>query len=161
MCNSSWTDEYIRQYSAADVSVAVNTDKGLLTPIVFGADSKSVAQVRPTRRRATHTQPAAAPAGLGGVSRAVRPPRPHVARLSGATAARVPGLGVPGSWLMVVGGVGFRTQWRSGSWGGTARGGSGVGGLRGLGWSPHPRQPTSCRVCAISSAQLYQTLQPT
>lgn len=105
MCNSSWTDEYIRQYSAADVSVAVNTDKGLLTPIVFGADSKSVAQVRPTRRRATHTQPAAAPAGLGGVSRAVRPPSPHVARLSGATAARVPGLGVPGSWLMVV--VGF------------------------------------------------------
>ncbi|EOD07303.1 dihydrolipoamide acetyltransferase [Emiliania huxleyi CCMP1516] len=41
-CNSSYTDEYIRercQYSAADISVAVNTDRGLLTPIVFGAAS--------------------------------------------------------------------------------------------------------------------------
>merc|ERR1719409_1861556 len=45
VCNSSWNDEYIRQYSAADISVAVNTDRGLLTPIVFGADSKSVAQI--------------------------------------------------------------------------------------------------------------------
>ena len=44
-CNSSWTDEYIRQYSAADISVAVNTDRGLLTPIIFGADGKSVAQI--------------------------------------------------------------------------------------------------------------------
>jgi len=45
VCNSSWTDEYIRQYSAADISVAVNTPRGLLTPIVFGAESKSVAQI--------------------------------------------------------------------------------------------------------------------
>merc|ERR1719217_1840851 len=45
VCNSSWNAEYIRQYSAADISVAVNTDRGLLTPIVFGADSKSVAQI--------------------------------------------------------------------------------------------------------------------
>jgi len=44
-CNSSYTDEYIRQYSAADISVAVNTDRGLLTPIVFGADSKSVLDI--------------------------------------------------------------------------------------------------------------------
>ena len=44
-CNSSWNDEFIRQYSAADVSVAVNTDRGLLTPIVFSADSKSVADI--------------------------------------------------------------------------------------------------------------------
>jgi len=41
-CNSQWTDEYIRQFSAADVSVAVNTERGLLTPIVFSADSKSI-----------------------------------------------------------------------------------------------------------------------
>jgi len=45
VCNSSYTDEYIRQYSAADISVAVNTDRGLLTPIVFGADSKSVLDI--------------------------------------------------------------------------------------------------------------------
>jgi len=45
VCNSSWSDEFIRQYSAADISVAVNTDRGLLTPIVFGADTKTVAQI--------------------------------------------------------------------------------------------------------------------
>lgn len=45
VCNSSWSDEYIRQYSAADISVAVSTERGLLTPIVFGADSKSVSQI--------------------------------------------------------------------------------------------------------------------
>jgi len=39
------TDDYIRQFSAADISVAVNTDRGLLTPIVFDAQSKSVAQI--------------------------------------------------------------------------------------------------------------------
>lgn len=38
-------DEYIRQFAAADISVAVNTDKGLLTPIVFNADSKSVTAI--------------------------------------------------------------------------------------------------------------------
>lgn len=45
VCNSSWSDEYIRQYAAADISVAVSTDRGLLTPIVFGADSKSVSEI--------------------------------------------------------------------------------------------------------------------
>ena len=45
VCNSSWSSEYIRQYSAADISVAVSTERGLLTPIIFGADSKSVAEI--------------------------------------------------------------------------------------------------------------------
>ena len=36
--NSSWMDTYIRQYNSADISVAVSTDTGLITPIVFGAD---------------------------------------------------------------------------------------------------------------------------
>jgi len=45
VCNSSWSDEYIRQYSAADISVAVSTERGLLTPIIFGADTKSVAEI--------------------------------------------------------------------------------------------------------------------
>ena len=44
-CNSSWSDGHIRQYSAADISVAVNTDRGLLTPIVFGADAKSISDI--------------------------------------------------------------------------------------------------------------------
>jgi pyruvate dehydrogenase E2 component (dihydrolipoamide acetyltransferase) len=45
VCNSSWSDEYIRQYSAADISVAVSTERGLLTPIIFGADTKSVTEI--------------------------------------------------------------------------------------------------------------------
>jgi pyruvate dehydrogenase E2 component (dihydrolipoamide acetyltransferase) len=44
-CNSTWTADYIREYSNVDISVAVNTDKGLLTPIVFGAESKSVTAI--------------------------------------------------------------------------------------------------------------------
>ena len=40
-----WTDEYIREFSSADISVAVNTDRGLLTPIVFSANSKSVVDI--------------------------------------------------------------------------------------------------------------------
>ena len=45
VCNSQWNDEYIRQFTAADISVAVNTPIGLLTPIVFSAESKSVVQI--------------------------------------------------------------------------------------------------------------------
>jgi len=40
--NSSWMDTVIRQFHAVDVSVAVSTPKGLITPIVFGADSKGL-----------------------------------------------------------------------------------------------------------------------
>merc|ERR1712128_65012 len=36
---------YEVEYSAADISVAVSTERGLLTPIIFGADSKSVAEI--------------------------------------------------------------------------------------------------------------------
>jgi len=43
--NSQWTDDYIRQFTAADICVAVNTDRGLITPIVFGADSKKVTEI--------------------------------------------------------------------------------------------------------------------
>ena len=28
-CNSQWTDDYVRQFTAADISVAVNSDRGL------------------------------------------------------------------------------------------------------------------------------------
>nr|CAG4645639.1 EOG090X08YX [Lynceus sp. MCZ IZ 141354] len=40
--NSSWQESYIRQYSTVDVNVAVSTDRGLITPIVFGADRKGL-----------------------------------------------------------------------------------------------------------------------
>ncbi len=43
--NASWTDEAILQYANADVSVAVATPNGLVTPIIKQADAKSLAQI--------------------------------------------------------------------------------------------------------------------
>ncbi|KAF4517593.1 hypothetical protein B566_EDAN008582 [Ephemera danica] len=43
--NSSWMDTVIRQYSTVDVSVAVSTDRGLITPIVFSAETKGLAEI--------------------------------------------------------------------------------------------------------------------
>ncbi|GAB0091341.1 Dihydrolipoyllysine-residue acetyltransferase [Sergentomyia squamirostris] len=43
--NSAWLDTVIRQFDAVDVAVAVATDKGLLTPIVFGADRKGLVEI--------------------------------------------------------------------------------------------------------------------
>lgn len=43
--NASWYDDAIVQYTNIDVSVAVATDGGLITPIVFNADQKSVVQI--------------------------------------------------------------------------------------------------------------------
>lgn len=43
--NASWTDEAILQYKNIDVSVAVASPSGLITPIVKKADTKSLAQI--------------------------------------------------------------------------------------------------------------------
>ncbi|XP_043477301.1 dihydrolipoyllysine-residue acetyltransferase component of pyruvate dehydrogenase complex, mitochondrial isoform X2 [Leptopilina heterotoma] len=43
--NSAWLGNIIRQYDHVDVSVAVSTENGLITPIVFGADTKGIAQI--------------------------------------------------------------------------------------------------------------------
>ncbi len=43
--NSSWQESFIRQYSSVDVSIAVSTDAGLITPIVFNADKKGVKEI--------------------------------------------------------------------------------------------------------------------
>ncbi|XP_003384835.1 PREDICTED: dihydrolipoyllysine-residue acetyltransferase component of pyruvate dehydrogenase complex, mitochondrial-like [Amphimedon queenslandica] len=40
--NSSWMESYIRQYNSADVSVAVSTEGGLITPIITGAENKGL-----------------------------------------------------------------------------------------------------------------------
>ncbi|XP_049801243.1 dihydrolipoyllysine-residue acetyltransferase component of pyruvate dehydrogenase complex, mitochondrial [Schistocerca nitens] len=40
--NSSWMDTVIREFHSVDISVAVATDKGLITPIVFEADKKGL-----------------------------------------------------------------------------------------------------------------------
>ena len=44
-CNASWTDEAIRIYDDVDVSVAVSTPGGLITPIVRNADHKGLATI--------------------------------------------------------------------------------------------------------------------
>lgn len=43
--NSSWYDDAIVQYNNIDISVAVATPNGLITPIVFNADQKSLQQI--------------------------------------------------------------------------------------------------------------------
>ncbi|CAH4035473.1 unnamed protein product [Pieris brassicae] len=40
--NSHWMESFIRQYSNVDVSVAVATPTGLITPILFNADSRGI-----------------------------------------------------------------------------------------------------------------------
>ena len=43
--NASWTDEGIAMYDDVDISVAVATDGGLITPIIRRADEKGVAKI--------------------------------------------------------------------------------------------------------------------
>jgi pyruvate dehydrogenase E2 component (dihydrolipoamide acetyltransferase) len=49
-CNSAWMDTHIRQFHSCDVSVAVDTGKGLITPIVTGAESRGLADISETVR---------------------------------------------------------------------------------------------------------------
>ncbi len=44
-CNASWTEDEMIQYGAVDISVAVATERGLITPIVRSADMKGLAQI--------------------------------------------------------------------------------------------------------------------
>nr|XP_026495635.1 dihydrolipoyllysine-residue acetyltransferase component of pyruvate dehydrogenase complex, mitochondrial isoform X1 [Vanessa tameamea] len=43
--NSHWMDTFIRQFSNVDVSVAVATPTGLITPIIFNADSRGIIDI--------------------------------------------------------------------------------------------------------------------
>jgi pyruvate dehydrogenase E2 component (dihydrolipoamide acetyltransferase) len=43
--NASWYDDAIVQYNNVDISVAVATEGGLITPIIFNADQKKVTQI--------------------------------------------------------------------------------------------------------------------
>ncbi len=43
--NASWTDDAVRLYSAVDISVAVATPGGLITPIIRNADAKGLAAI--------------------------------------------------------------------------------------------------------------------
>jgi pyruvate dehydrogenase E2 component (dihydrolipoamide acetyltransferase) len=43
--NVTWTPETIRQFSTVDISVAIATDGGLLTPVLRGADAMSITDI--------------------------------------------------------------------------------------------------------------------
>ncbi|MDQ7248034.1 pyruvate dehydrogenase complex dihydrolipoamide acetyltransferase [Dongia sedimenti] len=43
--NASWSDEGIKQYRTADISVAVSVPNGLVTPIIRQAESKTLTQI--------------------------------------------------------------------------------------------------------------------
>jgi pyruvate dehydrogenase E2 component (dihydrolipoamide acetyltransferase) len=43
--NTAWTDEAVLQFDHADISVAVATPNGLITPIIKAAETKGLAQI--------------------------------------------------------------------------------------------------------------------
>eukprot|EP00041_Stephanoeca_diplocostata_P017293 m.345116 g.345116 ORF g.345116 m.345116 type:complete len:503 (-) comp20655_c0_seq1:1349-2857(-) len=43
--NSAWMDTFIRQYNNVDISIAVSTDNGLITPIVTNAHTRGLASI--------------------------------------------------------------------------------------------------------------------
>ncbi|KAI1297273.1 Acetyltransferase component of pyruvate dehydrogenase complex [Halotydeus destructor] len=43
--NSSWQETFIRQFNSVDVSIAVSTPAGLITPIIFGAEQKGIKEI--------------------------------------------------------------------------------------------------------------------
>ena len=45
MINVSWTDEVLRQFKNIDISIAVATEGGLITPIIRNADQKGLAEI--------------------------------------------------------------------------------------------------------------------
>ncbi|KAL6996300.1 dihydrolipoyllysine-residue acetyltransferase [Sarracenia purpurea var. burkii] len=44
-CNSSWTNDYIRQYHNVNINVAVQTENGLLVPVIKDADKKGLSKI--------------------------------------------------------------------------------------------------------------------
>ncbi len=49
-CNSAWMDTAIREFHTCDVSVAVDTGSGLITPIVASAETKGLMEISETIR---------------------------------------------------------------------------------------------------------------
>lgn len=48
--NSQWRGTTIRKFINADISVAVSTDAGLITPIVFNASAKGLTTIAATTK---------------------------------------------------------------------------------------------------------------
>ncbi|CAB4055587.1 DLAT [Lepeophtheirus salmonis] len=45
LINSAWMGDFIREYHSCDVSVAVDTGSGLITPIISSAETKGLAEI--------------------------------------------------------------------------------------------------------------------
>ncbi|XP_071804186.1 dihydrolipoyllysine-residue acetyltransferase component of pyruvate dehydrogenase complex, mitochondrial-like [Asterias amurensis] len=43
--NSSWMDDRIRQFHHVDVNIAVQTEAGMMTPVIFSADTKGISSI--------------------------------------------------------------------------------------------------------------------
>ncbi|XP_038052134.1 dihydrolipoyllysine-residue acetyltransferase component of pyruvate dehydrogenase complex, mitochondrial-like [Patiria miniata] len=43
--NSAWMEDRIRQYHHVDVNLAVQTDNGMMTPVIFNADGKGIGAI--------------------------------------------------------------------------------------------------------------------
>jgi pyruvate dehydrogenase E2 component (dihydrolipoamide acetyltransferase) len=43
--NAQWGGQFVRNFKNIDISIAVSTDSGLITPIVFDADKKSIVEI--------------------------------------------------------------------------------------------------------------------
>lgn len=73
-CNTHWHDAFLRRYDAVDVSVAVATPSGLITPIVRDAHVKGLAEIAKETKilaekaRAGNLQPHEYQGGTIGVS---------------------------------------------------------------------------------------------
>ena len=51
LANSAWTGEAVRVYDRVDLAVAVSTSAGLVTPVVRGADTRTLAEIAADLRR--------------------------------------------------------------------------------------------------------------
>lgn len=106
--NSSWMETFIRQYQSVDISVAVATEHGLITPIVTGAERRGVADISrtvrelATRARARQLKPhefqggtfSISNLGMFGVrsfSAIVNPPQSCILAVGGVERRLVPG----------------------------------------------------------------------
>ena len=55
--NSSWMDNAIRRYNYVDMSIAVSTDTGLITPVVKDADIKGLAAISAETKELANARP--------------------------------------------------------------------------------------------------------
>ena len=106
--NSSWQGSFIRQYNTVDVSIAVSTPTGLITPIIFDADTKGLSLIArevktlALRAREGRLDPAEFQGGtftisnlgmfgISGFSAVINPPQSSILAVGSATKKLVPG----------------------------------------------------------------------